>query len=177
MSIKKIKIISAIGVFLLCFLTHFLYELFPNFLFSIFFPVNESIFEHVKMIFTTFLLYSIIEYILQKKYNVLDKNFLFNTLFTTISCIIIYLTIYLPIYYTFGENMIFTISWLFVSIIISEIISFHMYSLRKINYSNVLALMFIIILYIIIGYFTYYPLKLDFFFDPKHKIYGINYKG
>ena len=177
MSIKKIKIISAIGVFLLCILTHFLYEWFPNFLFSIFFPVNESIFEHVKMIYTTFLLYSIIEYILQKKYNIVDKNFLFNTLFTSISCIIIYLIVYLPVYYTFGENMIFTISWLFLSIVISEIISYNLYSLKKIPNSNFLSLTFIIILYIIIGYFTYYPLKQDFFFDPKHKIYGIDYKG
>lgn len=176
MKIKTIKIISAISVFLLCFLTHFLYDLFPNFLFSIFFPVNESIFEHVKMIFTTFLLYSLIEYYLQTKYNLLDKNFLFNTLFTAISCIIIYLAIYLPIYYIFGENMVFTISWLFVSIIISEIISYYMYSLRKIKFDN-LALPIIVFLYIIIGYLTYFPPKEDFFYDPKHHKYGINYKA
>ena len=71
MTLKRIKIISIIGTFLLCFLTHFIYNLFPNTLFSIFFPVNESIWEHMKMLFSTILLFGIIEYILIKKFNII----------------------------------------------------------------------------------------------------------
>lgn len=67
MSLKKIKIISIFGIFVLNFISHFLYEWMPNTLFSIFFPVNESIFEHMKMISTSILIYSIIEYIILKK--------------------------------------------------------------------------------------------------------------
>ena len=49
MDLKKVKIVSIFGMFIFCFLTHFLYNFFPNTLFSIFFPVNESIWEHMKM--------------------------------------------------------------------------------------------------------------------------------
>ena len=44
MKIKTAKIIATFGIFFLCFPFHFLYDLLPNSLFSIFFPVNESIF-------------------------------------------------------------------------------------------------------------------------------------
>ena len=68
MSLKKIKIISIFGIFALNFISHFLYEWMPNTLFSIFFPVNESIIEHMKIIFTSYLLYGLIDYFLIKKY-------------------------------------------------------------------------------------------------------------
>ena len=61
MDLKKIKIVSIFGMFILCFLTHFLYNFFPNTLFSIFFPVNESIWEHMKMMTSSILIWSILE--------------------------------------------------------------------------------------------------------------------
>ena len=68
MTLKKIKMVSIFGMFALCFLTHFLYNWFPNSLFSIFFPVNESIWEHMKMMTSSILIWSILEYFLYKKY-------------------------------------------------------------------------------------------------------------
>ena len=64
MNLKKIKIINVIGTFLLCFLIHEAYSIFPNTLFSIFFPVNESIWEHMKMLFTAILVFGLIEYLM-----------------------------------------------------------------------------------------------------------------
>ena len=64
MSLKKIKIIGVFAVFLLSFPLHFLYDVFPNFLTSIFAPVNESIWEHMKIIFTAYLLYGGVEYLI-----------------------------------------------------------------------------------------------------------------
>ena len=43
-----------IGTFLLAFPFHFGYDILPNQVSAIFFPVNESIWEHMKMLFTTF---------------------------------------------------------------------------------------------------------------------------
>lgn len=175
MNLKKIKIISCFGVFLMCTLCHFLYDWFPNTIFSIFFSVNESIFEHMKMLFSATLLYGIIEFILLVKCDIKHNNYLFNLLISGLCNIAIFLIIYLPVYYVFGEIMIFTLIWLFISICITEFISFNLLQLENIKNSNIFSLIGIIIIYIIIGYLTYYPPKLDFFFDPEEKKYGISY--
>ena len=70
--------INTIITFLLCFLTHFLYEWLPNPVFSIFFPVNESIWEHMKMLYTTILLAGIIEYFILKKFKIPHQNLLLS---------------------------------------------------------------------------------------------------
>ena len=95
MNLKKIKIISTIGIFLLSFLTHYLYKWFPNDLFAIFFPVNESIWEHMKMLFTTVLLYSIIEYFLLHYFKIKHHNFFWSIWITATLSIIIYLMLYM----------------------------------------------------------------------------------
>ena len=55
MSLKKLKIIGIVLAFLLAFPLHFLYDTFPSFITSIITPVNESIWEHMKIIFGSIL--------------------------------------------------------------------------------------------------------------------------
>ena len=174
MNLKTIKIINVIGTFLLCFITHFIYEWFPNSLFSIFFPVNESIWEHMKMLFTAVLLFSFIEYFLVKKYNIKYYNFIFNSFLKAFLSIPIYLVIYLPIYYNFRENMIVTFSIIVITFIIIEYISYKISNLNHINYLNLISIILIITCYIIFGYLTYNPLKNQLFLDTKDEKYGIN---
>ena len=175
MSLKKIKIISIFGIFVLNFISHFLYEWMPNTLFSIFFPVNESIFEHMKMISTSILIYSIIEYIILKKTKPNYNNYLFSIFISCIGNIIIFLIMYLPIYYKIGEKLILTIILLFISIVITEFISYKILCTKK-NYTwlNIVSLLMIITLYIIFGYLTYNPIICPLFFDPLNEKYGIN---
>ena len=78
MSLKKVKFISGLGIFILCFFSHFMYTWFPNTLFSIFFPVNESIWEHMKMLFTSILIFSVFEYFILKKNEIWHHNFLIS---------------------------------------------------------------------------------------------------
>lgn len=175
MSLKKIKIISIFGIFVLNFISHFLYEWMPNTLFSIFFPVNESIFEHMKMISTSILIYSIMEYIILKKTKTNYNNYLFSIFISCIGNIIIFLIMYLPIYYKIGEKLILTIILLFISIVITEFISYKILCTKK-NYTwlNIVSLLMIITLYIILGYLTYNPIICPLFFDPLNEKYGIN---
>lgn len=174
MNLKKIKIISVIGSFLLCFITHFLYDISPNTLFSIFFPVNESIWEHMKMLFTTLLLFSIIEYLLLKKYKIKHNNFLLSTFLKSFLSIPIYLIIYLPIYYRYGEKMIISILLIIIVFMIVEFISYKIYLLKEIKYQKEISIILIIISYITFGYLTYKPLKNQLFLDTKNEKYGIN---
>ena len=96
MSLKKDKIIGVVIIFILCFIFHFVYELIPSKITSIFFPVNESIWEHMKLIFTSVVVYGIIDYIILNKFKIKYNNFLtalfisaftiiFNYLFTILS--------------------------------------------------------------------------------------------
>lgn len=115
MNLKKIKILGVFSIFGLCFLLHFIYNWIPNSILAIFVPVNESIWEHMKLIPTSFILWGIIDFILLKKYENFN-NFLLQLFIVPVIGIILYLLIYLPLYNIFGENMIISIVLLFIVI-------------------------------------------------------------
>ena len=117
MNTKKLKIIMTIIIFLLAFPFHFFYDKFSNFIFSIFFPVNESIWEHMKLLFTSIIFSGVIEYIIIKKKDVKVNNYLLSLFIPAILSIPIYLIIFLPIYYKIGENFIITITIMFITIL------------------------------------------------------------
>lgn len=173
MNLKKIKIISIFGTFALAFLTHFLYDWFPNAIFSIFFPVNESIWEHMKMLYTTILSYELIEFFILKVNNIRINNFIFATFIASFISIPIYLIIFLPIYYKIGENMFISISIMLLTIIIVQIIHYKTITEKDLNL-NILSFIFITIIYVIMGFLTYYPPKYNLFFDSQNELYGIN---
>lgn len=174
MTLKRIKIISVIGTFLLCFLIHFLYTWFPNTLFSIFFPINESIWEHMKMLFTGILSFGIIEYILLNKYNIKFNNFIFSKFIEALLSIPIYLLIFLPFYYRFGEKMPVIFIMMIITFSIVYFIGYKILQLKPINNINTISIILIIISYIIFGYLTYNPIKTHLFLDTKDEKYGIN---
>ena len=168
---KKYIILSTSFIFIICTFIHFLYDIIPCAFTSIFAPVNESTFEHMKMIFTSVLIYSIAEYFIFKKNNF--NNFIFSTFIKDISTIIIFLTFYLPIYYRFGEKMILTFILLYISLLIGSYISYKIYNIKNLHL-NILSIILIIISYIVFGYLTYNPIKIHFFFDVSEEKYGIN---
>lgn len=174
MNLKKIKIIATFSIFALMSVFHFAYELLPNTLFSFLFPVNESVFEHMKLIFTTYVIYGIIDYFLLKKFKQPRNNFFLNILVSALSCIGIFLIIWLPIYYKTGENMFITFLFLFIAIMFSQVISYYILKSENNQLLNFISIGLIIIIMIIFAYFTYYPLINDFFFDPMKEKYGIN---
>ena len=174
MNLKKSRIISIIGIFLLCFLSHFLYEWIPSSITAIFFPVNESIWEHMKMIFTSIILYGIIDYIILNKFNIKYNNFFLNLFVTSFISIPIYLTIYLPIFYKIGENIFINIVIMLLVIIITQLIAYYILKAKNCKLANYISIILIIISYIIFGYLTYHPPKNELFFDTNDEKYGIN---
>lgn len=170
MSIKKIKIISIIAIFLLSFLVHYGYELLPTFITSIFFPINESLFEHMKLISTCYLIWGIFESKLLKD----NKNIKANIIISMIFNIIIFLIIFYPVYLSFDHNLIITLLIYLISIIITQIISYFILNNKNELYINKYFYIFIIILIIINIVFTYFPLKKDFFIDNMNKKIGFS---
>ncbi|MGM9849968.1 MAG: DUF6512 family protein [Bacilli bacterium] len=172
MSLKKSRVIAVIGSFILSFIFHFAYELFPNFIFSIIFPVNESVWEHMKILYSSIVFYGIIDYFIGKKFNLKYNNFLFNLCFCSFVSILIYLGLFLPIYYKIGESMFLSISILLITYIIVCIISYYILKSDEFDY-NYVWIILLLIGYIVFGYLTYHPVKNQLFFDTHHEIYGI----
>ena len=174
MNLKKMILVNSLITFLLCFLTHFIYDLLPNPLFAIFFPVNESIWEHMKMLYTTILLYGLGEYFVLKKKKINHHNFTLTLFLKAFLSIPIYLALYLPIFYNFGENMFINFTILIITIFIVNLIGYFLLNLRPFKYQKIIGVILIIFLYVIMIYLTYKPLKNDLFFDPKEEKYGLN---
>ena len=174
---KKIKIISVFVIFILSFISHFMYDILPNNIFSIIFPVNESIWEHMKLISTPVLIFCIFEYILYKKKDIEFNNFILSYSISIIIGIIFYLIIYLPIHYIFGHSLLVAIIILFMTFILVEYISYYIMSYKKIKYGNIIGFIIIILLYIMFGYLTYNPPLIDLFYDTSKNIYGIPSKN
>ncbi len=111
---KKIKIIGVFVSFILSIILHFIYGIFPNTFFSIIAPVNESIWEHMKLIVSSSLIFSIFEYFIYNKKDIPYNNFILSYGVSSIVGIIIYLIIYIPLNDIFGHKAYIAISLLFI---------------------------------------------------------------
>ncbi len=176
MNLKKLKVIGIIVTFGLTVLFHFLYEWLPNLIFSIFFPVNESIWEHMKLLYSGLLAWAIIEYFIVKKLKIKTNSFWSSTFITMITSIPLYLIIYLPLYSIFGENMVISIVLLILVIIAEQIFSYYLLKSDKKENKNIekLSIVLIILGYVIFTLLTYFPLKNYIFYDTVEQKYGID---
>lgn len=131
---KKIFCHSII-IFLLCFLFHYLYDIVKLPVLRIFLPTSESIFEHIKMLFTANVIFSLFTNDANKYLKALVRGFL--------SCSIL-LIIYIPLFLKVGENLPLTLIILFTSIFISEGITLKIKKYSKtINYFSIFILLII----------------------------------
>ena len=174
MNLKKLKIINCFMIFLLSFLAHNMYKWYPNTITSIFFPVNESIFEHMKILATCFLFYGIFEFFVIKHFNIKINNYLFSCFLSILLGIIVYLIIFIPIHLFISRSMLIPIILLFLVYIFMNFISYYILTKDKIPYIENISIFLIIFLYLIFGYLTYKPPHIFLFFDTVEEKYGIN---
>ena len=172
MNKKKLKVLGVVIAFVLCFPLHFLYDLMPNFITSIFLPVNESIAEHMKILFGSIMISSVIQKIIVIKKDLNIKNICISNFTGAVLSIPIFLLIFVPIYKAIGENMPITIFIMFITIVISQIISYIIINSKNLGLENV-TIFLVIIVYIIFGLLTYFPPENDLFMDPTNLTYGI----
>lgn len=172
MKFKNWKILSPFIIFGICSLVHFIFDLFPNIITSFFAPVNESIIEHMKMIYTSIFIFSIIEMLLLKKWNINTNNKYFNIFISGLVNIFAFLILYLPTRTIFKENMIITFIILFISNIITSYVSYKLLLSKKLI-NNKMALILSLIVYIPFIFFTYNPMHNNLFYDSKNETYGI----
>ena len=172
---KKIKILDIFLSFIICFFIHNLYKNLPCFFTSILSPVNESIFEHMKLFVTSLSIITIFDYFVFKSKKIDFNNIFLNLFLTILFSIIFYLLIFIPIYNKFGENFIFSITLLFITLCLSQILSYFIYQLNNYKFINYLSIIFIFIIYFLFTYLSYKPIYNYLFFDDLNDKYGINY--
>ena len=99
-----------------------------------------------------------------------------NILSYGISCIlgiIVYLLIYIPLNDIFGHKAYIAISLLFIILIFVQIISYYIMNYNGISHSSDIGVLLIIIIYLVFGYLTYHPPRINLFYDYMHKCFGI----
>lgn len=172
MKLKYLKLIGVIIAFLLCFLLHFLYDLAPCFITSVIAPVNESIAEHMKILFGSILVSGVIQKIIVKIKHLPYKNICISNVVSAFLSIPIFLVIYLPIYNSIGEYLPLTIFLMLLVIIISQIITIIIINKKDLKMEN-LAIILVIIIYIAFAILTYFPPQNELFLDPISLKYGL----
>ena len=172
LTLKKIKIINVVIFFALSFLWHFTYDLIPNFVTAIFFPVNESIWEHMKIIFGVFVIGSLISLFLMHKFKVTYHNFYLEVITKAVLGVVFYLIIFIPLYKLFGENMFIAITLMLITYILGELLGYKILKLDELNI-KVLPIILLILCYILFALLTFYPRHNFLFFDEVKFIYGI----
>ena len=173
-NIKKWYIVGTVFIILFGTLLHFTYECSGNnTIVGIFSAVNESTWEHLKLLFWPAFIFSIIEYLfIGKDYN----NYI------TAKAISFYvgLLLIVSLFYTYtgivGDNcLIMDVSIFIISVIISQYIG---YKITTSNSDvsmevNIIAIIAIVLLVLAFVIFTFSPPRIPLFKDPITGSYGI----
>ena len=169
--IRNYQIFSIIFTFVLGTLLHFTYELSgQNKIMAIFSAINESTWEHLKLLYFPMLITTIIGYFYIGK---TTPNFLCSK---TVG-ILIAIAFTIIFFYTYtgvlGKNIAtINISSFFIAVILGESISY-LLIVNNFKCNNIIAIVVLIILFIAFAFFTYYPPNIGIFKDPITGKYGM----
>jgi hypothetical protein len=180
--IKKIepKIYILIGIpvlFLAGGLLHFVYKLSGEQLIAgLFVPVNESVFEHIKMVTLPIFLWWGLSYLLRKDDIRADAWFTAALLSMTAAVLLIP-TLYYFYTQAFGTELIAAdIIILLIALGMGQLLGLHYYKYGKgIDWQIAITLMLAVI--VLFAVFTLAPPKLPLFKDSLDGSYGLNKKG
>jgi hypothetical protein len=160
------------AITLLGILYHYLYEWSDkSALIAPIAPVNESVWEHLKLGLWAVISFSVAEYfVLGKAVN----NYFFTK---AIGVFIISFTILL-IYYTYTmfldrTILLLDISSYIVGVLLCQLFCYKVFKLKHSSLLNILGFILLISFCVIFAIFTFYPPQLEIFKDHNLNIYGI----
>ncbi len=154
-------------------LFHFMYDWSnQNFLVALFSAINESIWEHMKLLFFPMFLFAIIEsHFFNKQY----ENFWCSKLIGILLGILL-----IPIlYYTYTGIFGVSIDWINITIFFSASATTYFLETRLLKQQNTICLspqatlIILCLLALIFVIFTFVPPHIPLFQDPVTKLYGI----
>lgn len=158
------KFSAVIITVLLGVLLHFLYDWSDkNAFVALFSAVNESTWEHLKLLFFPFLLISIAEYFIYKP----DFKKFFSARCIGMLCGLLSIIV---IFYTY-TGIYKNVDWVniaifVVSVILSFFVSYKMYKKAEVVIPSALSIGIFLTLAILFFIFTFYPPDINLFIDP-----------
>ena len=153
-------------------LLHFVYEWSGKMvLVAPFSNVNESTWEHMKLLFYPALLFAVIESFFFK-----DRRDFWSI---KLKGILLGLILIPVIYFLFNGIIGESADWVNIAIFVISVIAMYAYETSKFkeiqeeHISNRKAIMFLVLIMVLFGVFTFYTPSLGIFLDPTTNTYGI----
>lgn len=165
-----------IGLFILAIGFHFIYDLTgQNMVAGIFSPVNESVFEHCKVILWPTIGWWTIYYFVKRHTYRIDSAKWFTSQF--IAIVIAILVIPLAYYFYTGafgiENMAIDILIVFLATLIGQYVGYRNYKYGK-GINAMIALVLIAVVIVLFIWLTFNPVHIPLFQDPTTGGYGLS---
>ena len=162
--IKKYQIISAIIVFILGTLLHFTYNFFDeNKFIGIISSINESVWEHLKLIFFPMIFNTIVGYIyIGKKI----PNFLCSKTIGIITAILTMIVFFYTYSGILGKNIaIVDILSFYIIVALGEFVSY-IFMINRIKCNNKLSVAILLVILLLFVVFTFKAPPIGIFKDP-----------
>ena len=165
-----IRSLIVLGIFIVL---HYTYDFFPNIVFQIFSGINESVFQHMKIAFYSYIILAIIEFFAFKKKITDYTKFLFSRAFSAIFfpwimfLIFFFTRVIYPWQMHFVVEIISAQTVLYVSMLI---LSFIELDIMKIEFGKRLKVILVILIILLIIEFTAFT-----FYLPWHDVLGDPY--
>lgn len=156
-----------------CF--HFLFEFLGKVpIIGAFTPVNESVWEHSKMLLLPIIGWWILFYALKKKkYNIDTGKWFTGMLASLLTSIITMIVVYYFYTQAFGvEILLVDILILFLAILVGQLLGYHVYKFGK-GLSLSVSIMISVIIILVFIIWTFNPPELPLFYDKQAGKYGI----
>lgn len=163
---KKILITSLIMFVCACPL-HFTYDFFNNLtIVGFFVPINESIFEHTKLIFIPLMLFYSLYYFF-KKYKIDSDRYFFTLLLTILLGILLVPMLYYFYTESFGiELFIVDIFITLIALGLANLFFYNYYNLHNFTFKKETSLFFLLLIFIFYIYTSINLINLPIFI-PK----------
>lgn len=161
-------------LFIIGSVMHFMYNIFgENPFVGLFAPINESIWEHSKMVLWPVILWWLLYYCFRGKRYQIDKNKWFTSALVALMTSLITMPL-LYYFYTgaFGVELLWVdISILLFAVLFGQLLGLHTYRYGKGVNANFILVIFVLVV-LLFMLFTYFPPHLPLFQDGVTGDYG-----
>ena len=174
-SIKKWFFLSVPIIFILGSLLHFLFDLSAgNRFIALFAPVNESVWEHLKLpLLPTITVYSAFFFAFHKKFSISTKSWFCSLLFSLISMMLSIIFLFYSYSQALGFESVFVdIAIFFVAVLIGQMLGLHLFRFCK-GLPLPFSIFALLSVFTIFALFTFFPPDLPIFFDKSSSLSGI----
>lgn len=170
--LKKWEIVGAFWIIIVGSLLHFVYDWSnKSRVIAIFSPVNESLWEHLKLGYWALLFFMLIEYWFVRKHT--NSFFISKTSGILAMSLLILIVFYLYTTIMKRHILVIDIGSFIAGAILCQYISFKLMKRNLNNFLNRTGFLIFILIGVAFIFFTFKTPHLDIFKDPSKGIYGI----